>query len=447
MRNTLLVSLFMVAACAAPPPPAARPLEQRLLAALGEEDAGLRGEAAYYLGLFGDARDVDAIGALADDADSEVRSRAIMALGVLAVQDPQARVSATRYLLHALHDGVALRRRDAATALGGCAGGTEDWSELIGCLADGSGEVRVAAASTLARLQVPISHPDVAGLFREFAGSSADGFLCALLPLLRDPEQRELLAPMLHSSPSIRDQAQQADARLDAITAGAPASWTTPAAQKREQYRQAQAASAQAVQRLRWQPVSRQELLDAARRSRFVMFGEIHRGAGPLREAQCELLRAFAGPRPDLEAVGFEPSVERAQRLVIDAGRQLGMTVLPLEQAWQTLHPMGRHAERDDETAAAINSWLADPSHRLFVVRGQSHVMPGGYWLRQLREQPLVVLSTYGAGLSFDHLSDQLSTIGRTWRLGDGGNLWYCGTDDFLEGPSAVKLQKWLHAR
>src|SRR5689334_11318876 len=87
------------------------PLGPKLLAALGADDPMVRGEAAYVLGLFGDARQVDAIGVLVDDEDSGVRGRAIGALDWLAVNHAEARPAATRYLLHALQDGVTSVRK------------------------------------------------------------------------------------------------------------------------------------------------------------------------------------------------------------------------------------------------------------------------------------------------------------------------------------------------
>ena len=142
-----------------------------------------------------------------------------------------------------------------------------------------------------------------------------------------------------------------------------------------------------------WHDVSRDRLLQRAHNARLVLFGEFHVGDGPLRDGQIELLRAFFRDS-EHDALGFEPSVEDAQSSVIRAAQELGMQVFPLEENWVQLRSQRRTWERDNEVADRIHGFLdADAKNRMFVIRGESHITPGGYLVGQLHVQPMIVLS------------------------------------------------------
>ncbi|MEO6593121.1 MAG: hypothetical protein ABIP94_00040, partial [Planctomycetota bacterium] len=236
-------------------------------------------------------------------------------------------------------------------------------------------------------------------------------------------------------------RAEEAAARLVAIASGArdprPLSQ-----QRRELYRAQNDAAQSAMRNLTWHEVARDELLDAARNARLVLFGEMHHSDGPLREAQRAMLRAMAGAQPVV--LGFEPSVQEAQQSVLDLAAQLGVEVRSTETNWRTLNANNQYAERDDETATAINTCLAeDPARRLFVLRGEGHTLPGGYLCRQLHEAPLIVLTVHQPLLCAR--GDRLQLAGRTFRIGDGKRLYFCGVDDLLESDPG--LATWLAER
>ncbi|MCA8949611.1 MAG: hypothetical protein KDE27_08925, partial [Planctomycetes bacterium] len=113
-----------------------------------------------------------------------------------------------------------------------------------------------------------------------------------------------------------------------------------------------------------------------------------------------------------------------------------------LEPSFRDLLPRGLDAERDDEVAREINGCLAErPWRRMFVIRGEAHTVPDGYLCRQLRSEPIVVLSCMSPPL--EALGDDPDTVGRTFRLdGVGGPVFWCG----VEEPMALseRFHAWL---
>ncbi|MCY3001156.1 MAG: HEAT repeat domain-containing protein [Planctomycetota bacterium] len=440
--------ILLLAACAGTGVPRRHALEPRLVEALRSDDPAVRYEAAYVLGAHGDGAHIDAIGELAGDANAIVARGALAALGRIAEGDSRLQAAALPHLMGALRHPDATVRQSAAFELGNfqeCEG--VDWSPLAATLWDESGWVQLAAAGALAQLGIPPSDSELERLFRSYAGGTGSRWLIPVLPALRDPAQRDWLSPLLSSVDArTRDHAEHAARRLDAIAAGAPPSWQTSGMEKELQSSTVNRRARNELRRLPWHPVQRRELLDAARKARLVMFGEIHKEDGPLREAQIELLRAIVGERPAGVAVGFEPSVKQAQQLVLDAAEELGVPCISLEKNWEAgWMPVGSTAERDDQVAEAIHAWLATPGHRMFVVRGESHVTPGGYLVRQLETDPLIVLSMQAEiALPLGLAGDGLEILGQTWRLGDSGRVYVCGLKGLRpESPSSV-LRNWL---
>jgi hypothetical protein len=434
-------ALLLAGACAAPRPPAAPTrFEAGLLAALAAEDPEVRAQALNCLARSGDERHVAAIGARIDDPYLEVRRAAIAALGSLAVT-PMAAQRAVPFLQRAMGSSNPTCRQDAVLAFWWI--DCDDWSSVVSCLADVSDSVRLSAAGVLVHHGVPIHPRDLAGLLAT-GGAGVAVMYARVLDGLVDPAQRDVLAPWLAvDDPRIRVAAGEAAARLDAIAHGAPTDWRSPARQVRDRAAAENNAGQRLLRALPWHEAQRDELRRAVASARLVLFGEAHSGPGPLRDAQRELLCAFAGNDRSQVVVGYEPSAQPAQQSVLDFAAQLGIRTRPLEVHWQTLVPEGRHAERDDEAAAAIADCLAeDPAVRLFVLRGVSHVLPGGHLLRQLPEVPLLILSFEMP--QFAAIGDEPQLRGRTFRLGDGDRLWWCGVDDTFEG--AGQLRDWLAA-
>ncbi|MCA8977258.1 MAG: HEAT repeat domain-containing protein [Planctomycetes bacterium] len=420
--------------------------ELPLLAALQAESPRVRETAAYYVGRGGDRRHVEPIGALVDDADFDVRMMAIRALGFLTA-DRRARRAATPFLLHALGDGVWEVRLDACSTL--AFGESDDWTELEGCLADSAALVRLNAAVSLATLGESLPPRELERLFTEFGSTGAARMLVSLLGQLREPAQLALLELLDDlDSPSARFAIEQTRERLQAVAAGKSADWRTAAQCLQRRFREVNDAAFQATQSADWTEVDRAEILAAARTARFVVCGEMHSDGGPLRRAQCELLRAFAATDPKACGLGFEPSVETAQQSVISLARELGMQVLPLEQNWRTLNPEHRYAERDDEAAATIRTFLdADPRHRLFVIRGQSHLLPGGYLLQQVGEPDLAVFEDiWPTEVPLRFRGREPTAAGRTFRLGEGSRRYVWACDDGAGFQGYEDLRAWLQA-
>lgn len=416
--------------------------------ALRSEDPAVRNEAAYVLGAHGDGRHIAAIGALTEDPNTVVARTALAALTRISEGDSELQAAALPHLMRALRHPDATVRQSAAIELGNfleCEG--VDWSPLEAALWDESGWVKLAVAGALVQLGLPPSDSELERLFRTYAGGTGSRWLIPVLPALHDPAQRDWLLPLLACADArTRDHAEHATRRLDAIEAGSPPSWQTPELEKELRYGAVNRRARNELRKLPWHPVERRELLEAAREARLVIFGEMHSEGGPLREAQIELLRAFVGEQPEGVAVGFEPSVKHAQQLVLDVAEELGVPCISLETNWEAgWMPVGSSAERDDQAAEAIGDWLATPGHRLFVVRGESHVTPGGYLVSQLETEPLIVLSMQAEiALPLGLADDDLEMLGRTWRLGDSGRIYACGLKGLrLESPSSV-LRAWL---
>jgi hypothetical protein len=193
-----------------------------------------------------------------------------------------------------------------------------------------------------------------------------------------------------------------------------------------------------------WEQVPRSEVLDRAKDARLVIYGEVHRRGGPLREAQMEVLRAFA-TNPAFEAVGYEPSVEEAQRPVLDLARSLGLRVIPLETNWRE-PAAGRQRARELEAIAAIEAFFAEgPSRRMLVLRGESHCLPDGFLVRRLSVKPLV-LHCGGATKFVPLCVGGLHCIGSTFKLGESGDLYVLPYNDNEEVAEVQALEAWLAA-
>lgn len=152
-----------------------------LLQLLGDQDAQVRGTAAFSLGQLGwfDARkgrEAELIAALAPllgDPEAGVRSRAIAAIGKLA--DPSAATAMARPLLRDADDGV---RAEAATAMHRCR--------------------QLARARDAMAMVPPLTEEDLAGLRSLMADGAAAARRAAIYYFARNLDKRVLeLAPNL----------------------------------------------------------------------------------------------------------------------------------------------------------------------------------------------------------------------------------------------------------
>jgi len=312
-----------------------------------------------------------------------------------------------------------------------------DWRDIDGFLASNAWELRLRALTMLLLHDRPVHRNDLAAALRDFADTNAARQLTPVLEHVDDPALRPLLAPFLdHREPRLRHRAQEAILRLDAIAAGAPDP-RPPSQLARERFAAAKGTAEMRIGQLAWRETSTAAVLDAVRGARLVLFAD-----GPLREAQQQVLRAMTAGRPDLLVLGYEPSVESAQRAVIDLAAELGVQTRSLETDWQTLDPASRYAERDDEAAGAINTCLAEaPGRRMLVLRGEAHCLPGGYLVRQLAVPPVVVLSSCFPPVMA--LGDHTEVAGRTFRIGYDGQLFYWGVAEVMQ----PELLHWIAAQ
>jgi hypothetical protein len=196
------------------------------------------------------------------------------------------------------------------------------------------------------------------------------------------------------------------------------------------------------IQGMSWKRVASQELFQDVADARLVLYGEVHLRDGPLRDSQKQLLKSFSST-PEFEAVGFEPSVESAQQGVLEFAQSLGMTVIPLEENWEELVTDGRLGARDEAAASAIENFIkGDRRHRMFVLRGESHVMPDGYLVRRLSVRPLIILS--GNAVTVPLCIGGLRCIGETFRLGSSSDVYVVPADEDASASGVVALWKRL---
>ncbi|MEZ5988938.1 MAG: hypothetical protein R3F30_07400 [Planctomycetota bacterium] len=181
-----------------------------------------------------------------------------------------------------------------------------------------------------------------------------------------------------------------------------------------------------------WQASSRAELDEAAARTRVVVVGELHMPDGwtHLRTFQRSLVDAVLAGGGEL-ALGFEPSVKAQQQGVITYAKDKGFTPIPMEVGWKEHLELGLVQVRDDECAAAVQDWLGGgDEHRLVLIRGQAHVLPGGPLLKRLPADAVVVLTIpNGLGVPLALLADSLATPGTVLRSKTLKRVFYVHCD------------------
>ncbi|MGE3174058.1 MAG: HEAT repeat domain-containing protein [Planctomycetota bacterium] len=423
--------------------------ERGLVAALAADDARVRHEALMALEWVGTASHVEAIAKLLDDDDPELQVAALRCLGLIAESDPAALPAALPLLRRALRDRsqqvvIAALRALAGLPLAGSA--QDDWSDVEGLLAHAWLPVRIEAASTLVHGGAAIHPRDVSALLGDAASSWQGYRLLPLFDRVDDPEQRPLMEAFLREErASMRFRAREALLRLDARAADATVDARPESQRVRERAQRENAEGAAALAKRPWTEVEPDALLAAAGAARLVLFGEIHEPEGPLRLAQQRVLRAMVERAPGRVVVGFEPSVEAAQRSVLDLATELGAEVRSMEPGdFRTLCDEVRYAERDELCGAEIRRVFdGDPEVRMLVLRGESHVTPGGHLCRLLPVPPMVVVSVTFPPLHA--IGDRPELVDRTFRRGDDGAVWVWCIQELLQGKDA--LRAWLEAR
>lgn len=401
-------------------------LVRKVEAATKAADPQVRRGAVYLLGRRGPASSINVVGARLADPDQTVKQAAFEAVSLLGLDDVATGQIAASYLLECLQDPYWGNRRMALGQLTACCSNLrpEQIAAVRRCLDDEAGDVQIAAGLVLARAGFKDDlEQRVVEWIDQYSGNYAlDRTLGALLDCIRDPahmKTAEALCGSVHAS--VRYHAQVACARLE----GAPERWRE-AVQVEKEFVELREAAHAALRRSSWAPVPRAEVLQQARDARLVLFGEIHQLEGPIRDAQAQVLRAFV-KNPSCEALGFEPSAESAQRGIIDLAQSLGLRVIPLETHWDDLSAMERWGARDVEACAAIETILGEnPSNRMFVIRGEDHVQPGGLLVRRLKEEPLILLSIQPVPLCVGGLSN----IGSTYRLDGSPRTYFLDCDD-----------------
>jgi hypothetical protein len=403
-------------------------LETRLLAAIAQQDdLALRIDALHFLAAHGGAGHVEAIGKLLDDPVERIRSEAIFALHSIGAGRPEARRAIAPLLFEAMNDPARRVRHDAIWACN--AAETDDWGPLERVLSGNDFVARSRAALVLAAHGVPLHPRDVAEMLHAGNGDRRCKYL---LPQLNDPAQRDLLTPYLESADrSIAQRAREVAERLDAIAAG-KLDWEHPIEARRRTSRAAKDVARRRIGRATWEEVDPETVLAAVAdaSTRVVLFAEMHHTGGPLRAAQRLCLERFARAAPTTTALGFEPSVEEVQQPVIDRARELGLEVFSTEPDGLDLLDRGLSIERDVQTVAVVNEFLArSPEHRVFVTRGENHCMPGDVLASGLTSRPTIILTVTDPPLAA--LGENPSVLGRAWRIGaPEDRLFYWGVGD-----------------
>jgi hypothetical protein len=421
-------------------------LAERIESATLDPDPAVRRAAAYVLGHRGPATSLDAAAALLNDPFPEVREAAIGAVHGIARRNQELRDAAGGYLALSLSDGWWECRRQSLYSLGSLREiPTEEIASVRSLLEDDEMPgVRIAAAYALLRCGTDgLLEERVVELIGWHSGGWHDAALSGLLDAVRDPANLRFVEQLVRSEDAhVRFRATCARARLVGEAEGTTAS----AAAVERVYGEENAAAEAALCRMRWEPIPRSDVLERVKASRLVLFGEMHVRDGPTRDAQLEALRAFVRD-PSLEAVGYEPPAEDAQRAVLDCAQRLGLRVIPLETNWRELRSQGRSGARDLEAVAAIESFLdADPSHRMLVLRGEAHVVPSGFLVRRLKDKPLIVLSA--VQLSVPLCVGGLRSAGAAFRLGEPREDVYVLPGDVdVASPDVASLERWLAAR
>lgn len=400
-----------------------------MVGALSHPDLEVLCSALQMLAHLGTREHAAPIAELTRHEDPRVRAMALRTLGLIAAREPDLAPRLLPALQHGLHDGVRSCQQAAIFACFDVP--CDDWGELEGLLADASWMVRLAAAAVLVRNGVRLHENDLASVLRDSVGCGMDHLVVSLFDQLDRPADGALIEPYLQSGDaSVAFRATEAMQRITTRARGTP-DWTPPSQQSRERYGRENRAAEAALLRLSWTEIDRSEVLAAVRSARLVVFGEIHESEGPLRTAQETVLRTMAASGGRL-LLGYEPPVQFAQQSVLDLARELGVEVVPLEgDGWQVLSEGRRYSERDDDAARIVNTRLAaDPECRMLVIRGESHVLPGGYLDRQLVQRPVFVLTVDVP--PFAAVDDRPDLRERTFRRGDEGSVFFWGTMDLL---------------
>jgi hypothetical protein len=328
----------------------------------------------------------------------------------------------------------------ALNALGSCHEAAAGQLDTIrACFEDEPPDTQIAAASAWSKIGgAEDLEARVVQLVEANSGGFLDHSLAQLLPALEDPSHASVLEKLLVSpEPSARFQAECARARL----AGGREPWGG-AERVEAQWTAENRAAEVGLLGAAWKPVPRSEVVARAANARLVLCGEMHESEGPIRANQRDVLRAFV-KRPAFEAVGYEPSVEEAQKSVLDLARSLGLQTIALEANGPELTAQGRDGARELEALDAIGAFLGkNPSNRMLVLRGESHVLPGGFLARRLAVKPLVILS--GCNVNVPLCMAGLHCNGSACEVGTTGDVYTLPYDEPWAARETAALEGWL---
>lgn len=390
----------------------------------------------------GDASAMPLLETLLTDANEQVRATAIAALASIGSQAPTAQTRVSRLLTErASAEPAGAPRLAALSALastcharGDCVAGLERAYAAATTPAD-----RVFLALALANAEpadLAASAARCEALFTELQAQGVDFLSYQLLPHMA-ASARAAAAQSLcdNRNPRVAWAAQEQLSAAAAILAG-----TAPATSS------ARAAESESVawNEVAWQEEDPRRLDTELASARLVLVGEVH-DEGALRTQQIAWLRAFS-THPEDEAVGFETSVQAVQEPVLAVARELGTTLIALDPDL-ALGAQGRHRERDLIAAQRIDRWLdEDPRHRMFVLRGQNHVVTMATLNRAVHAEPVSILTT---APEVPLRVAGLDAAGRTFRLavpGRRGVFWSWQCPDGVTARNQAVLREWLRA-
>lgn len=430
------LSCGAVIACSAPESAGPRTLSQRLELATRDDDVAVRAAATRALVQRGKWSSLDVVAERLRDPVERIRRDV---LGTFSYDQPaeHERQRLLELLVAATHDESSMIRTAALQYIAVLdSDGTTTRDAVRRCTDDTNPVVEMLA------LDVMLDWPDhgdqderIVRVFDARPDPRFDPYLAPLLSGLSKPNEACLARMQRSGRAEARYAAECARERLNDVDG----EWSAAVRVEATFHHENRAAQG-ALRLATWRAIPREQLTARVRDSRFVVCGETHAESGPLRDNQIELLRAFIRD-PEHEAIGYEPTAWNAQQGIVELADSLGVRALPLEVHWESLGPERRYGARDLEVARIADEFLdADPRNRLFVVRGESHVLPHGFLDTRLKHEPIVVLAEEHPPLELTGLRAN----GMTFSVGDTGRVFAMPYDDEFWLYDVAVLEPWL---
>lgn len=418
--------------------------EALVVAGLGADEAKVRMAACHLIGCTGDVRHVQKLGKLVRDGDVQVRYRALMGVVNIMTRRREAVEVGMVYVIACLRDEDERVRQFAVMALSRFEAGPSVWSEVTACLRDPAAKVRIAAGATLLHQGVALSESDVEKLCGLATDSEYERQVSHLTDLLTLSTQRALLPRLLQSKDvGVQRRAELAARRLEG-GAEAEDRWRNQQMARRVHAAENRTALEQ-LGGSAWEEVERGELLDKIASARLVVFADASFASKELRSSQLEALRAWIDTDGSGKVLAMQPGMERRLRDMAALAEGAAVQILNLGAVANGALDDDDLCAQDAVAVTAINDVLGEEGKRVFVVYPSTRAIPGGYLVRRLADDPVVVVLGDEVPVPLSVIGE-LRWSGRTWRLGAGGRVYVLGCRSPLDDiPGADgALRKWM---